>query len=421
MADLPADGIVVSSPTGSTAYFLSAGGPIMAPSPRSAGHRAHLSHTLFSRPLIVRGRTHSVTVPRGGPERLFADGRPEIDLPGGSVVNVVRPSGRCSRLFRRSNVLPTAGAQAPLGNRPSSARSMPTRMTAKTAPKGRLRSLTVEGFGLIDARPPTSAPANAFTGETGSGKSMVIDALGFAFGGRAGSNVVRVGAARASAFVELSAPEAASWLAEKRLLRRRLRGRRMLVVSEVTAAGRSSARINGSRPPRASFANSAESCSTSSPEAQVLLQPARHLAMLDAYAGDAALLLRDQCRGTVSALRALQAEMTSLRGTTRDWNGGEDARFAAREIAAAKLQEANSELLRERRVLLANAARMRSPSEAATDALADGDRGAVSGLSGARRKQWTGSPRSARSSARSRRRSGLQSATQDVTASRSRR
>ena len=53
VADLPADGIVVATPTGSTAYFLSAGGPIISPKVDAFGIAALLPHTLFSRPLIV--------------------------------------------------------------------------------------------------------------------------------------------------------------------------------------------------------------------------------------------------------------------------------------------------------------------------------------------------------------------------------
>jgi len=53
VADLPADGVVVATATGSTAYFLSAGGPIISPHVDAFGIAALLPHTLFARPLIV--------------------------------------------------------------------------------------------------------------------------------------------------------------------------------------------------------------------------------------------------------------------------------------------------------------------------------------------------------------------------------
>ncbi len=92
VADIPADGIVVSSPTGSTAYFLSAGGPILAPRLDAIALAPICPHTLFSRPLVVRSDERiRVTVARGGAgTQLFADGRHEMDLPGGSVVTVVK-------------------------------------------------------------------------------------------------------------------------------------------------------------------------------------------------------------------------------------------------------------------------------------------------------------------------------------------
>lgn len=53
IAHLPSDGVIVSTPTGSTGYFLSAGGPIIHPSVESLGIAALLPHTLFARPLLV--------------------------------------------------------------------------------------------------------------------------------------------------------------------------------------------------------------------------------------------------------------------------------------------------------------------------------------------------------------------------------
>ena len=55
IADIPADGICVATPTGSTAYFLSAGGSIISPKVDGFGIVPLLPHTLFSRPLIVGG------------------------------------------------------------------------------------------------------------------------------------------------------------------------------------------------------------------------------------------------------------------------------------------------------------------------------------------------------------------------------
>jgi NAD+ kinase len=50
---IPADGICIATPTGSTAYFLSAGGSIISPQVEAIGIVPLLPHTLFSRPLIV--------------------------------------------------------------------------------------------------------------------------------------------------------------------------------------------------------------------------------------------------------------------------------------------------------------------------------------------------------------------------------
>ncbi len=300
---------------------------------------------------------------------------------------------------------------------------MQMRMTAKTAPKGRLRSLTVEGFGLIDRTTADVGPGlNAFTGETGSGKSMVIDALGFAFGERAGADVVRTGAARASAFVELeSAPEAGPWLAENGFSDDELEAGGPLVVSrEITANGRSSARING-KPATAGQLRELRQIMldvVGQHEHQVLLQPARHLAMLDAYAGDDVVALRDECGDMVAALREMHAQIERLRGEEAHADRLlEDARFAAREIAGANLQEGELERLRERRGLLANAAKIGQAVDLAASALGDGERGAVTNLGRAAKAMDAVAAFGPQLGEIAHALRGLQGAAQDVTAS----
>jgi len=96
------------------------------------------------------------------------------------------------------------------------------------APVGRLLELTVTDLALIDRlRLELAAGLNVLTGETGAGKSLLIDALGLALGARADSGLVRHGAdlARVEALFDRS-PEP------------------LICVREVTSLGRSTARID---------------------------------------------------------------------------------------------------------------------------------------------------------------------------------
>jgi NAD+ kinase len=92
VALISSDGIVVATPTGSTAYFLSAGGPIIAPTVDAFGIAALLPHTLFARPLIVP--TSSTIQISCDSEIVHAnletDGTFVADLSSGDLVTVVR-------------------------------------------------------------------------------------------------------------------------------------------------------------------------------------------------------------------------------------------------------------------------------------------------------------------------------------------
>lgn len=91
-AHVPADGIAVATPTGSTAYFLSAGGPILAPDLAAFGIVALLPHTLFSRPLVVPDSSTIELVCDSEIEgaSLEADGQIVEELLPGESVTVTR-------------------------------------------------------------------------------------------------------------------------------------------------------------------------------------------------------------------------------------------------------------------------------------------------------------------------------------------
>jgi NAD+ kinase len=96
------DGVVVSTPTGSTAYNFSAGGPVIWPTVQAIAVVPLSAHALFAKPLVV-GPDHAVAIEvlerTNGTGVLWCDGRRSHDLPPGARV-VVRRSERPVRLAR---------------------------------------------------------------------------------------------------------------------------------------------------------------------------------------------------------------------------------------------------------------------------------------------------------------------------------
>lgn len=127
---------------------------------------------------------------------------------------------------------------------------------------------------------------SVITGETGAGKSIMLDALGLALGDRADSGVVRPGADKAdilASFDLTEIPEARNWLSERDLdndgpcILRRV----------ITSEGRSRAYINGSPCPQGDLKALGELLIDihSQHEHQSLLKPDTHRRLLDEYAG----------------------------------------------------------------------------------------------------------------------------------------
>ena len=87
--DQRSDGLIVASPTGSTAYALSAGGPIMHPSLDAIVIVPMFPHTLTSRPLVVRGASEiAVTLATVDRAQVSCDSQVDFDLESGDTVRI---------------------------------------------------------------------------------------------------------------------------------------------------------------------------------------------------------------------------------------------------------------------------------------------------------------------------------------------
>jgi NAD+ kinase len=96
-----ADGLIVSSPTGSTAYNLAAGGPIIYPGLHCLVITPICPHMLTNRPIIVSDESLIRIIMRFNEERVFftADGQVGMALQGQDVVEICK-ADMCTRLIR---------------------------------------------------------------------------------------------------------------------------------------------------------------------------------------------------------------------------------------------------------------------------------------------------------------------------------
>jgi DNA repair protein RecN (Recombination protein N) len=256
---------------------------------------------------------------------------------------------------------------------------------AMSGPTTLLR-LSIENVGLIErAELEFATGLTVVTGETGSGKTMLLGGLALALGGRVDGDTVRRGADRARAVLEVE-PDAA--------LRERLAEAGfaladdddLIVQREVLASGRSQGRING-LPASASQLRELAGALVdvvSQHEAQRLLAPAYALDVVDRFGGAATVAVRDDVRDLYEQLRAARERVEALRDDDgRKLARAEFARFALAEIDGAAIEDdAEDERLRERRDVLANAERVVAALAIASAALED-DAAAVDALGAA--------------------------------------
>ncbi len=212
-----------------------------------------------------------------------------------------------------------------------------------------LRALDIRDMLIIDRLELTFQPGlNALTGETGAGKSILLDSLGFVLGWRGRAELVRQGAAQGEVVAEFELPEGHP--AHAILAEAGLPGSSELILRRVnTAEGRKTAWVNDRRCSGEVLRALSETLVElhGQHDDRGLLNPRGHRAMLDAYAGAdphlAAVLAawgemaraRKALAETEAAVAAVRSEEEFLRHSvaeldTLDPQPGEDAELDAR-------------------------------------------------------------------------------------------
>jgi DNA repair protein RecN (Recombination protein N) len=222
-----------------------------------------------------------------------------------------------------------------------------------------LLELSIRNFAIIDELTMEFGPGfSVLTGETGAGKSIIIDGLDLLLGGRADSTMVRTGARRAQIEGVFAVPNSENRLAAL-LEREQLNGDdvdRLVLAREVRSTGRSSSRVNGHivnlRLLRRITAGLVDIHGQS--EHLSLMRVREHIYLLDRYAGLEGE--REKVSGLVRQLYEVRSELSQLLHDERELARKVDLlTYQIDEIRNAALQPGEEESLQEERTRLANA------------------------------------------------------------------
>jgi DNA repair protein RecN (Recombination protein N) len=229
-----------------------------------------------------------------------------------------------------------------------------------------LRFLRIRNLAVIEAVDVEFEPGfNVLTGETGAGKSILVEAVGLLLGGRASQDLVRTGETQATIeaiFEDTSHGE-------------------FVIRRELTAQGRNRSFINGALATAGALRDLAARLVElhGQHEHQALLDPLTHLPLLDEYANVADL--RSRVASRWSAARSLQEQLERSHMDAREKTARLDLiSLQLGEIEKVVPKAGEDEELSGARQILANAERVQRLCEESYAALYDSDEAILSGL-----------------------------------------
>ncbi len=234
-----------------------------------------------------------------------------------------------------------------------------------------LHHLDIENYAVVQQlRVSFRRGLNLLTGETGGGKSILVDALALLLGGRAGADAVRGDAAKARVCGVFEPPPSAALIARLDAAGFELEDGELILERQIAANGKTRCFVNG-RPATVNFLRELAPFLGDihgQHDQQKLFSPAEQLEILDQFAAAAKPL------ETVGELyrqwRVARRQLDALRGDEQERLRLLDLyRFQHKEIDAANLEPGEDDQLRSERRKLLNVARLEQDAELAYDAL----------------------------------------------------
>lgn len=251
-----------------------------------------------------------------------------------------------------------------------------------------LRSLRIRNIALIkELDLAFEGGFSALTGETGAGKSIIIEAFNFVLGERASRELIRSGAQRASVEASFLLPAAASVYEVLGALELEVEDDELVLSRELTASGKNTCRVNGTLISIAALKQIGDQLVDihGQHEHQSLLDAKRHLSMLDRYASADTAPLTERVAACYADAKRAERALHEATMDERDRAHKIDLyAYQINEIDAAKLVLGEEEQLFDQRKLLQNAQSIMDALETASACL-NGDEGALAPLSSAAR------------------------------------
>jgi len=241
-----------------------------------------------------------------------------------------------------------------------------------------LLELRIRDFAIIDALDLRFEPGlTVLTGETGAGKSIIVEAMELVLGDWADSTVVRTGADRALVEAVFKLDQKQSAMVLPILAREGLEGDDqdlLLLGREVRLNKRNICRVNGRTVTLALLRELTEGLIDIHGQSEhlSLLRVPQHLKLLDRYA--VLEPLREDVARLVERIENVRTELDSLRRGERELAQRTDLlEFQIDEISSARLEPDEEEILLEERPRLANAERLTELTNEVTAAIEEGE------------------------------------------------
>jgi DNA repair protein RecN (Recombination protein N) len=246
-----------------------------------------------------------------------------------------------------------------------------------------IKLLRINNIALITSLEVELGPGlTLLTGETGAGKSILIDALGLVLGDRASTDLIRTGEERAVVEAIAEGPALEGFLQEHGLP---VEPDEVVIRREIHASGKGRATVNGALVPLTLLKELAPLVAAvhGQHDPQGLLDPATHVDVLDRHAA----LDPSELATTFARLREVEGSLERLRKDRREAERRREMlAFQAEEIEKANLRPDEEEALRNEKARQANAGRLAGLSAEAYALLYEDDGAALGHLGQVYRK-----------------------------------